>query len=82
LRLFREMEHTWSERLATFIMNINPDDYTDEARNARRSGEMPPVIGLKMGRNDKVTVERDGVREEIKFKNLEKYLSDGWKLIQ
>ncbi len=82
LRLFREMERSYSERLANFIMNMNPDDYTDEARAQRQSGEMPPIMDLKMGRNDKVTVKKDGKTEDIKFKNLEKYLQDGWKLMQ
>lgn len=82
LRLFREMEQAWNERLANFIININPNDYSDEARSQRRSGEMPVVIGMKMGRNDKVTITKDGATEEIKFKNLEKYLEDGWKMIQ
>lgn len=80
LRLFREMEQAWNERLANFITNINPEDYT--GNKEKRSGEMPAVIGLKMGRNDKVTVTKDGATEEIKFKNLEKYLEDGWKLVQ
>lgn len=81
LRLFKEMEQTWNERLANFITNLNPADFTEEAQSQKRSGEMPPVIGLKMGRNDKITVTKDGTTEDIKFKNLEKYLAEGWKMI-
>lgn len=34
--------------------------------------------GDKKGRNDKITVSKNGTEKEIKWKKLEEYLKDGW----
>ncbi len=38
-------------------------------------------ITIKYGRNDKVVVERSGETQYIKYKNAQKLLSEGWKII-
>lgn len=38
--------------------------------------------GKKIGRNDIVTIEKDGQIQELKFKKAEKLLQEGWKLKQ
>ena len=35
----------------------------------------------KLGRNDKITIEKNGEKKEIKFKKLDEYKNDGWKVI-
>ena len=35
----------------------------------------------KLGRNDKITIEKNGEKKEVKFKKLDEYTNDGWKVI-
>jgi preprotein translocase subunit SecA len=40
----------------------------------------PGQAEQKIGRNDRVVIERDGEEKEMKFKKAEPMLSDGWKI--
>tara|TARA_Y100000593_G_scaffold60278_1_gene111735 strand:+ start:886 stop:1473 length:588 start_codon:yes stop_codon:yes gene_type:complete len=40
----------------------------------------PPIISNKIGRNEKVTIEKDGDTKELKYKKIDKYLEAGWTL--
>lgn len=42
--------------------------------------KMPLIVNNKFGRNDKVTVTKDNLFEIIKYKNIDKYINNGWKL--
>ncbi len=66
------------ERLKETVKNAklvsgktNPDEVTN-----------PIPAGEKIGRNEKVTIEKDGQKMEIKFKKAESYLADGWKVVE
>jgi preprotein translocase subunit SecA len=38
------------------------------------------IAGEKQGRNDKIIIEKNGEEREVKFKKLDGYLKDGWKV--
>jgi len=42
----------------------------------------PKVLDKKYGRNEIVTIERNGETKQIKFKKVASFLSDGWKIIE
>lgn len=52
------------------------------ANPQKSTGPKPGVAEEKIGRNDRVTLEKDGETMETKYKNAEKYLEDGWKLVK
>ena len=41
----------------------------------------PAASGNKLGRNDKITIEKNGEKKEVKFKKLDEYVNDGWKVM-
>jgi preprotein translocase subunit SecA len=48
---------------------------------SKNSGtNQPGKQSEKIGRNDKVTIEKDGETQEMKYKKAEKLLSEGWQI--
>ena len=41
-----------------------------------------PAKSDKIGRNEKVTIEKDGNTLKLKYKKIDKYLEDGWALVE
>ena len=90
LRLFRQLEISISGQVINTVTKIVPANAS--AALAAFAAPVNPVAPLhesaaissagdKLGRNDKVTVEKDGLKKEIKFKKLEEYKKDGWKAV-
>ncbi|MDH5442075.1 MAG: preprotein translocase subunit SecA [Candidatus Nomurabacteria bacterium] len=90
LRLFQEMENTLHARVAEFAVNIDVEAIQQQQRDIQRAREassqaseiaakvLRDAGGDKIGRNDKITIEKDGKTQEIKFKKFEEYEKDGW----
>ena len=89
LRLFRQLEISISGQVVDLMTKLAP------AKAGALAGAAVPVnpvapahetvaisaSGDKFGRNDKVMVEKNGEKKEIKFKKLEEYKKDGWKVV-
>jgi len=61
------------EKLKEVVKNAQMITNNSESGNSTNNEE-------KVGRNEKVLVTKDGQELEIKFKKLDQYLADGWKL--
>ena len=94
LKLFREMEISISNMIREAIPNINGaitlekisntvevhEDTLAPQTNAPQQASRPVVMHEKLGRNDMVTIVKDGKEETIKFKKAEPLLKEGWVL--
>ena len=58
-------------------------DHLDGITMYDRKFKKPPIKRLtrKVGRNEKVTIEKDGDSKIIKWKKTEPYFNDGWTLV-
>jgi preprotein translocase subunit SecA len=94
LRLFKEMQQAINEQILSLIPNISNENLNDVAEKMKKVQQNAELIGgsnsnsgtiilkgNKRGRNDKVTVEKDNVKKEIKYKHLDEHLTKGWKEI-
>jgi preprotein translocase subunit SecA len=66
------------EKLKQKIKRIQ--DTTGKITGKGDEGDKPGIAEAKIGRNDKVTLTKDGEELEMKFKKAEQYLLDGWEL--
>lgn len=89
LRLFKEMEQSVVEQLRKVLPRVGAGLLTHEEEEMKRAREQAEKIlsgtegyvpKHKVGRNDKVTVTKDGETKEIKFKKVESYIKEGWKV--
>jgi preprotein translocase subunit SecA len=71
---FREAE----EKLKQKIKNVQIIGGKSDASAGQV--KQPGITIEKVGRNDKVTLIKDGNEIEVKFKKAEQYLQDGWKI--
>lgn len=74
LRLFEELKQSFVSNLHTYVKRVQLQD-PDAAQQVQVVANQ-----RQMGRNDKVTVTKDGEEKEIKFKKLDQYVADGWSL--
>ena len=90
LRLWRQLEISIGAQVVDLVTKLSPPK--EGAANVAFAAPVNPVAPLhesaaqsesgdKLGRNDKVTVEKNGEKKEIKFKKLEEYKKDGWKVV-
>jgi len=77
LRLFRELEGSLVTQLRRFMANANIEQRSQEQSNVI---DVSPATAKEYGRNDKVTVVKDGEEQEIKFKKYEQLAKDGWRI--
>ena len=58
-------------------------DHLDGITMFDRKFKKPPIKRLtkKIGRNEKVTIEKDGNTKTLKWKKTEPYFNDGWNLV-
>jgi preprotein translocase subunit SecA len=88
LGLFKSMQASIIAQVVTTLPNIGGQIaelkplQTIEMDARGILGAETPVVssGEKIGRNEKVTVVKDGAEMEIKAKKLEQYVKDGWKV--
>lgn len=81
LRLFRELEENYLYQIGEIMKNVDASQLNTAApsvslvmRSFKKSD------GSSFGRNDKIVVIKDGQEKEIKFKNLEDSLHEGWQI--
>ncbi len=94
LRLFREMEISIASMIKEALPNITGpinfekisntvethEDTLAPQTNASEQSSRPVVAHEKLGRNDIVTIVKDGKEETLKFKKAEPLLKEGWVL--
>ncbi len=88
LGLFKAMQNSIAGQVVGMIPNIGGQAVelkplkTIEMDAKGIVGSDTPVVssGEKIGRNEKITVVKDGAEMEVKAKKLEQYVKDGWKV--
>ncbi|PIR38192.1 MAG: preprotein translocase subunit SecA [Candidatus Zambryskibacteria bacterium CG10_big_fil_rev_8_21_14_0_10_42_12] len=88
LRLFKAMEESIEDQLRTVLPKVGAGILAreeTEMAEARKQAERilaesqgSSISEPKVGRNEKVMVERNGEKKEIKFKKLDEHIRDGW----
>lgn len=93
LRLFKEMEAGINAQVFSLLPNIGANSFAEEERKLKEVEKQAIFIGAqdgsdsitntqikseKTGRNEKVTVVKNGVELEVKYKKLDQYKKDGW----
>ena len=88
LRLFRQLEISISGQIIEMVTKLSPlpagaTPFVAPANPVAPAHESAAIsiTGEKLGRNDKVIVEKNGEKKEIKFKKIEEYKKDGWRVI-
>ena len=76
--------------------NINAQKINPASIPSQSSGMMPPAqsfqskvsnkrtpikVDKKIGRNDKVTIQKGSLQKVIKFKKVNQFIHDGWKVV-
>lgn len=91
LRLFKAMEESIENQLRTVLPKVGAGILAreeSEMAEARKQAErilsesQSVHVEQKVGRNERVVVEKGGEQKEIKFKKLDEYIRDGWKLVE
>lgn len=96
LRLFKDMQQAINTQIASLIPGIGANQFAQEEQRMREVQKQATLIGgsdtadstpqsnqsqVKMvGRNDKVTLVKNGQEVEVKFKKADTYLRDGWTI--
>jgi len=81
LKLFRELEQNYVMQVADIMRNLETDPAKIEAQTPITSQvNVKKSDGSEFERNDKVIVTKDGEEKEVKYKNLDKALIDGWSV--
>jgi preprotein translocase subunit SecA len=93
LRLYKDMQESIDAQILSLIPGIGANQLAEEERKLREVQKKATLIGGstdsagkprvaltvdKIGRNDKVTLIKDGKEVEVKFKKSDTYLRDGW----
>ncbi len=84
LGLFKSMQIAINAEVVSTLPNLGGTTIETKSLNtieqdARGIQNAENVIhGEKRGRNDRITVTRNGMTREVKFKKLTDYLKDGW----
>jgi preprotein translocase subunit SecA len=96
LRLFKEMKEAVYEQIINVLPNLGAGAFLKAEQKLRESVKLAQITSggkdedsktpkpghaeQKIGRNDKVTLIKDGKEIEVKFKKADEYMSDGWKI--
>jgi preprotein translocase subunit SecA len=97
-RLYKEMQQAMSYRLSEILPRVQPvvvereeAQMKEQAEAAQKAaGEEVADVTKKQpvrseatpGRNDVVTIEKDGQSQMVKYKKAEALLGEGWKLVK
>ena len=95
LILFKNMKEAVYDQVMRMIPNVGQGAFQKEEERLKEtvkkaklvSGKTNPdevtnpvPAGDKIGRNEIVTIEKDGQKMEMKYKKAEAYLAEGWKI--
>jgi preprotein translocase subunit SecA len=84
-RLFKEMDQAFVREAGDILMHLNTDALLKKPATVSPTvTQAPPIYrsdGSKYERNDKVAITKNGETQEIKYKKLDAYLSDGWTIV-
>jgi preprotein translocase subunit SecA len=85
LALYKSMLASMNAQIVTLLPNIGgqapaakPLSTVEADARGILGSESIRAGGAKIGRNDKITIVKDGAELEIKSKKLDSYLQDGW----
>jgi peptide deformylase len=73
---------TNDENLLEAVCAQHEIDHLDGITMFDRQVKREPLRSNKIGRNQKVTIEKNGSTMILKFKKTDKYLEDGWTLVE
>jgi preprotein translocase subunit SecA len=92
-RLFEDMQHAVNQQIAKLLPQIGAGAFAaEEARlkqtvkhaemitNGSKGDAVAAEAGPSFGRNDLVTIQRNGETQQLKWKKAEPLLADGWTL--
>jgi len=90
LRLFRELEQNFTTHVADYMIRVEapPKELQvtaidlNKQSDANSSSQSVSSFSEKFGRNEKISITKDGETQEIKFKKLDSYLSQGWTIVE
>lgn len=80
LRLFRELESQYLLQIADIMKNLDTDPQINTESTTPSLVSMTKTDGSRFDRNDKVIILKDGEEKEVKYKNLDKALIEGWQV--
>ena len=80
LKLFRELEANYINQVADIMKNLEPGGESGMANPTVAIVPMTRTDGTRYERNDKVIVTKDGEDKEVKYKNLDRHLIEGWQI--
>lgn len=82
LRLYRQLEQSFAHDILDLLTRLEVSTPA-AAESLVKDAPMPvPAAVSAMGRNDKVRIRKGGETKEVKVKQLDTYLSDGWEVIE
>jgi preprotein translocase subunit SecA len=95
-QLFEEMQQAINEQIVALIPQIGAGAFAQEEERLKKTVAQAKLIssagevsadettsqatGPKIGRNDIVTIEKDGQTQTLKFKKAEALLEQGWQI--
>jgi preprotein translocase subunit SecA len=90
LKLFRELETNYLGQVSDIMKNLETDPSATNPSptlpQGKGAGPLVSVVNVKKSdgsdfeRNDKVVITKDGEEKEVKYKNLDSALIDGWSV--
>lgn len=90
--MFESLKHSISNRVVTLISNIDEQAFRREEERVRQAMAIAQKSGgsagvsasetqaAEYGRNDMVTITKDGQEQTLKFKKAEPLLGEGWEI--
>ncbi len=91
LRIFKEMEESIEVQIKNVLPRVGAGLLTHEQEEMARAREQAEkilnqaegyVAEKKIGRNEKVMMEKGDEKKEVKFKKVEDHVKDGWKVVE
>jgi preprotein translocase subunit SecA len=95
-QLFEEMQQAINEQIIALVPQIGAGAFAQEEERLKKTVAQAKLIssagsvsvdesasqstGPKIGRNDMVTIEKDGQTQTLKFKKAEALLEEGWQI--
>jgi len=96
LNLFKYLKEAIYEQIINVLPNVGAGAFLKAEQKLRESVKLAQITSgkneaesstpqpghseQKIGRNDKVILVKDGKEIEVKFKKVEEYVSQGWKI--
>lgn len=80
LRLFRELEERYQAEVGEIMKHLEQTEEHAPAHPLITLASLRKADGTPFERNDKIVLIKNGEEREIKYKNIEKELVDGWSV--